>query len=81
MLCSATGYVRASVAALTRPECPIWGWPMVRGSVPDLALDDVVNLENLWLARELDSNIRQNRHQDFAVRLELLSGIPDFTDA
>ena len=45
-----------------------------------LALDDVVNLEDLWLARELDSNIRQNRHQDAAVRLELLLGILDFTD-
>jgi hypothetical protein len=39
-----------------------------------------MDLEHLWLARKLDSNIHQNRHQEFAVGLELLWGVPDFTD-
>jgi len=37
-----------------------------------LAPDDVVNLEDLWLRRELDSSVSQHRHQNRAVRLEVI---------
>src|SRR5256885_2593962 len=46
-----------------------------------LALDDVVDLEHLGLARELDANVGQYRHQTLAERVELLPRIPDLTDS
>jgi hypothetical protein len=44
-------------------------WKKGRPKDSRLALDDLVDLEDLWLTRKLDSSIRQDRHQDFAVRL------------
>jgi hypothetical protein len=38
----------------------------------ELTLDDVVDLEHLWLTSELDSALGENRHQAFTESLELL---------
>ena len=38
-----------------------------------LALDDVFDLERLGLARKLDPNVLQRRHEALAERVELLS--------
>ena len=37
-----------------------------------LALDDVFDLERLGLARKLDPNVLQHRHQTLTERVELL---------
>src|SRR5207344_7678 len=43
-------------------------------------LDEVLNLEHLGLARELDTDVRQDRHEAVTERLELLSRGPNLTD-
>src|SRR5204862_6425423 len=44
------------------------------------ALDDVVNLEDVWLACELDSGVGQHWRQPFAERGELFPRVPDLAD-
>ena len=44
------------------------------------ARDDVVELEHLGLALELDANVAQDRHQTLTERIELLLRIPDLAD-
>src|SRR3954470_11856092 len=46
-----------------------------------LALDDVVDLEHLGLARKLDSNVLQHRHEALSKCIELLSRVPDLADS
>ena len=46
-----------------------------------LALDDVVNVEHLRLAFELDANVGQYRHQTLTERVELFPRIPNFADS
>jgi len=41
---------------------------------------EVVNLEHLGLARELDTDVRQDRHEAFTKSLELFSRGPNLTD-
>src|SRR5579859_4459893 len=41
------------------------------------ALEGVVNLKDLRLAGELDSDVGQHWHQPFTKRLQLLPGVPD----
>src|SRR4051794_6577545 len=53
--------------------------PCVTRSV--LALDDVVDLEHLGLARKLDSNVLQHRHEALSKCIELLSRVPDLADS
>jgi hypothetical protein len=48
-------------------------------SMPVRALDDVVNLEDLGIRGELNSNLGQDRHQPLAEGPELLLGVPDLT--
>ena len=50
-------------------------------SSPDLALDDVVDLKELWLAGELDPKVGQDGHQGLTVGFELLPRVPDFADS
>ena len=50
----------------------------VRFRAGRLGLDDVVNLEHLRIAYELDPNIGQYRHQTLTERVELLPRIPRF---
>jgi hypothetical protein len=47
--------------------------------MPVRALDDVVNLEDLGIRGELNSNLGQDRHQPLAEGPELLLGVPDLT--
>src|SRR5215211_6240868 len=46
-----------------------------------LALDDVVDLKPLGLARKLDANVLQHRHQALTERVELLARVPDLVDS
>jgi hypothetical protein len=43
---------------------------------PSLALDDVVDLDQLRL-RGLDRHVGQYRHETLSGRFELLTGLPD----
>ena len=56
------------------------GEELDRRNSPRLALDDVVNLEDLWFAGKLDSGVGQYGHQPLTERLELLPRVPDFAD-
>src|SRR6266496_3138300 len=53
------------------------------GSLLDRLLppDDVVDLEHLGLARKLDPDVLQHRHETLAERVELLSRVPDLADS
>src|SRR5690242_11703008 len=86
MTSSRVGWVTAT---LPRGAASLSG--RLPGRVPDLAgitkpssqplaPVDLVNLEDLWLGCKLEAEIRQDRHQDLAVRLQLLRRVPDFTD-
>src|SRR3954447_4747442 len=44
------------------------------------ALDDVVNLKDVWRIGELDAGAGEDRHQTLAECLELLPGVPDLAD-
>src|SRR3954454_6793478 len=44
------------------------------------ALDDVVNLEDVWRIGELDAGAGEDRHQTLAEGLELLPRVPDLAD-
>jgi hypothetical protein len=46
-----------------------------------LAFDEVVNLEDLWLAGQLDPDVGKYGHQLIAKRLQLLSRVPDLADS
>ena len=46
-----------------------------------LALDDVVDFDDLWWPCELDTALGEDRHQAFTERLELLHRVPDLADA
>ena len=52
----------------------------VRALGARLAPDEVLNLEDLRLSRELDAQVGEDGHQLFTVRLELLGRTPDFAD-
>src|SRR3954468_7061679 len=46
-----------------------------------LALDDVVDLEHLGLAFELDPSVLEHRHQTLAEGVELLARVPNLANA
>jgi hypothetical protein len=47
----------------------------------DLALDEILHLENLRFGRELDAHVTEDGHQLLAVSLELLTRTPYFAGA
>jgi hypothetical protein len=60
---------------------PMWcsSHPLARSAF--LTLRDVVNLEDLRLSREPDSNVGEDGLQVLAEGIELLSRVPDLADA
>src|SRR6266540_3782968 len=46
-----------------------------------LALDDVVDLEHLGLARKLDPDVLKHWHEALTERVELLARVPDLADS
>lgn len=79
---SATPVSRTSTATGGGSRWPCWSGSSPSGGQPPRlparrALLRGVDLEYLRLARELDSDFGQNRHETLAERLELLPRVPD----
>src|SRR5438270_7866040 len=67
------GQIPASVSLGQSGPCSL------RDSV--LALDDVVDLEHLGLARKLDPDVLKHWHKALTERVELLARVPDLADS